>query len=96
MAQAAYQLSVPSLVAGALTLTAALAWNEAAKAGMRALYPRPTKDSFAAMLAYAVIVTLVVLIVLVVARKTSAAAHHHFTSRSAADTLPETLSGGWR
>ena len=58
-----FEVNTSSLVAGALTLTAALAWNEAAKAGIQTLYPQPTKGSFKAMLVYAVIVTLMIILV---------------------------------
>ncbi len=57
------KFSLPNVVAGALSLTAALAWNEAAKAGIDAIYPRPDEGSFLATLSYAVIVTILIVII---------------------------------
>jgi hypothetical protein len=71
----AYQIHVSTLVAGALTFTAALAWNEAAKTGIQSLYPQPTEGSFRATALYAIVVTILVVIVftiLQIATKTSA------------------------
>lgn len=58
-----YEVNISTLVAGALSLTAALAWNEAAKAGIQALYPQPTKNSFQAAMVYAIVVTIIVILV---------------------------------
>lgn len=59
----AFEFSLPTVIAGALILTAALAWNEAAKAGIQDLYPGPDGGSFHATLVYAVIVTIRVVII---------------------------------
>lgn len=56
-----FELDLPSVVAGALTLTAALAWSEAAKSGIQSLYPEPYGNSFHATLVYAVIVTILII-----------------------------------
>lgn len=71
------ELNIPTLIGGALTLTAALAWNEAAKTGIQSLYPQPTKDSFRAALAYAVIVTILIIVVFAGLRMASRAAARH-------------------
>ena len=55
-------ISTPKLILGALSLTAALAWNEAASSGIRAIVPAQ-KSTFAGQLIYAIIVTLVIIVV---------------------------------
>ena len=59
MAGDGYSLDVAGLVSGALSLVAALAWNEAAKKGIAAAYPFSEKDSVKATFAYAITVTLI-------------------------------------
>ncbi len=68
------ELNIPTLVGGALTLTAAMAWNEAAKTGIQALDPQPTKDSFRAALIYAIVVTILIIVIFAGLRTASRAA----------------------
>lgn len=56
-------LDVPEIAAGALTLTAALAWNEAAQSGVRRLAPTPTGDSFSGKFVYAIVVTIIIIVI---------------------------------
>lgn len=56
-------LSAGGLLFGAFSLTAALAWNEAAKAGIAAALPYKA-DTVAGLLAYAVFVTLLVVVLM--------------------------------
>lgn len=69
------ELQPAALIASALTLTAALAWNEAAKTGIAAVVPGET-GTFGATLAYAVAVTILVIVVLNIVR----AVHNNFES----------------
>lgn len=55
-------LSLTSLLAGALSISAALAWNEAVRAGVRQVYPQP-RDSAKAAVVYAIFVTIFVVAV---------------------------------
>lgn len=69
------QLNLRSLVLGAFTLTAALAWNDAAQAGIEALYPKNfPKGTFRASLVYAVVVTALVGIIFVLFQMVSGVA----------------------
>lgn len=61
-------LNVTELVVGALSLTAALAWNEAAKSGIASIVPGK-KGTFQATLIYAMTVTVFVIIILSIVRK---------------------------
>lgn len=61
------ELRPAAMLASALTLTAALAWNEAAKTGIAAVVPGKG-GTFGATFAYAVVVTILVIIVLSVVR----------------------------
>lgn len=63
-----FQLDASAVIASALTLTAALAWNEAAKNGIRELYPDPSGGSFRATLLYATVVTVLIVIIFAVMR----------------------------
>ena len=71
-----FEFSLPTVVAGALTLTAALAWNEAAKAGIQDLYPGPDGGSFHATLVYAVIVTILIVIIFYILRAATRVANN--------------------
>lgn len=62
MAGGGFSLDYAGLVSGALSLVAALAWNEAAKRGIAAAYPFSEKDSVKASFAYAVTVTLIIVL----------------------------------
>jgi hypothetical protein len=62
MAGGGYSLDVAGLVSGALSLVAALAWNEAAKKGIAAAYPFSGNDSVKATFAYALTVTLAIVV----------------------------------
>jgi uncharacterized BrkB/YihY/UPF0761 family membrane protein len=70
---AGFEISLPALIGGALSLTAALAWNEAARAGIRAIFPHPTSRSFLAAILYAVVVTLLVVLIFLGLRSASRA-----------------------
>ena len=54
-------ISPEAIVVGALTFTAGLAWNEAAKSGIRAALPEHS-NNFWGQLVYAVMVTLLILV----------------------------------
>ena len=69
-----FEFNLPTVVAGALTLTAALAWNEAAKAGIQSLYPGPDGLSFHATLVYAIVVTILIVIIFYIIRAVTRAA----------------------
>ena len=56
-------IKVGDLLVGALSLTAALAWNDAAQSGVRRLVPVEGGDSFFGKFTYAVVVTIIILIV---------------------------------
>ena len=71
-----YEISLPAFIAGALTLTGALAWNEAAKTGIQSIYPEPTKGTFRATFIYALIVTLIIIVVFAVLRAATRATNH--------------------
>lgn len=58
-------ISVGSMMAGALSLTAALAWNETAKTGIEAVLPQQG-DTFKGLLVYAISVTILVIILAVI------------------------------
>lgn len=60
-------LNVTEMIVGALTLTAALAWNEAAKSGIASIVPGK-KGTFQATLIYAVTVTILIIIILNIVR----------------------------
>lgn len=72
-------LSLPSLIEGAFSLTAALAWNEAAKSIVNRVVPikdgepDPTKKMKASII-YAILVTLFVVVMFVVYNTTRKAA----------------------
>lgn len=55
-------ISIGDMIAGALSLTAALAWNDAAKSGIDAAIPNVGKNAVG-MLVYAVLVTVVVIMI---------------------------------
>lgn len=55
-------VDVSKFILGALSLTAALAWNEAASSGIKSLVPAG-KSTFSGQLIYAIIVTLVVILI---------------------------------
>lgn len=69
-----FDFSLGPVITGAVTLTAALAWNEAAKTGIETLYPQPTGKSFKASLMYALIVTIVVIVIFMVMKTIQTAA----------------------
>ena len=58
-----FDLNVPALVASGFTLTAALAWNEAAKGVVRSVYPSHQKNQTVGLIVYAIIVTILVVII---------------------------------
>ncbi len=68
------ELDASALVGGALTLTAALAWNDAARKGIDLLYPKSPGATFGASLTYAVVVTLLVAIIIFVFKGVAAGA----------------------
>jgi len=68
MSTSPYELDLGGLVTGALSLVAALAWNEAAKKGITNAFPFNEKDSFKATLAYALIVTVLIVVLFGVLR----------------------------
>lgn len=64
-----YTIDSTALLTKALTLTAALAWNEAVKSGIQSLYPKSSQSSFQATALYAVVVTIIVIIVFNIMRE---------------------------
>jgi len=56
------RISPEAIVIGALTFTAGLAWNEAAKAGITQLFPTHS-ETFWGQLVYALLVTVLVVLV---------------------------------
>lgn len=61
-------INIPTVATSALTLTAALAWNEAAKSTIEYIYPQTSKKSLWASLSYAILVTLIVATLLTIIR----------------------------
>lgn len=59
-------ISTSSLLKGALTFTAALAWNEAAKNTINIIYPNKDKDTIMAQLSYAIIITVLVILIVTI------------------------------
>jgi len=66
-----FSISVSALVVGGVTLCAALAWNDAARAAIDALFPRRGNSALASFV-YAATVTAIVVAVLVAMRITYA------------------------
>lgn len=56
-------ITATGLIAGALSLTAALAWNEAAQTGVHHIVPAGSGKTFAGKLTYAILVTIIILAV---------------------------------
>ncbi len=72
------------ILSGALGLAAALAWNDAIKAAVDAVFPGNKKGSLKALFVYALAVTLIVIGMIAVA---NAAARHSETVSQAAKSV---------
>ena len=76
-------LSASGLIAGALTFTVALAWNDAVSKAMTNMFPRHNER---ALFAYALLITLVVIVI--------AAAVNFTMRRTAPASCPPPTRGG--
>ncbi len=56
-------LNGKTMLSGALSLTAVLAWNDAMKATVESFYPADKKGGAHAMVAYAIVATIIVIVV---------------------------------
>ena len=73
---------LPTFATGAATLTAALAWNEAAKKSIAYYFPMDEKNSARATIIYALTLTFIVVLILVIIDHLSKSIKESFSSEN--------------